>query len=731
MSARSFEVLPPQMFTRKFPHHILALLSVVALFSSTCPAQTTVLFKQKSILGGPFPNNSLTIPDLFQKTGRRIEMPASEDTCNLSSSAPVCGNGELLSKLDGFSENPRLMVCFSGPINTQTLKSEIFILPANVNASSASRRIAINQVLYDPNSNCAYAKPNEVLAQDTTYLLIATSGIKDANGNPVSQAPEFTTCLAGGSWYCSSLKDAMSAVPLERQLGEIAGASVFTTMTATSWAQEARRLTSTALPHVRPAGTVSTFDLSDISSLTWNTAQSAPPTSQPIPLNDLEGVGKVAFGLFTSLNFLDPATGTITFGRSSNQPVGSVPLPTDVSFHVFLPATPAPPGGYPVVLWGHGLGDNQFGASTFAASTLAKNGFATLTIEVTGQGFGKDSTVSVNTKSGGSFTEATPGRGVLAPGKTTLGSIDGCVLIGSPIGTRDCNLQTVADLSAITRAIRTSAVQRTLGLELDPNRVYYIGQSEGAIFGTLFNAVEPNVDAVALSVGGGSSVDIARTAITGRPLALAYAQHYGLLNVILAGAPPQPYFNDPMNDNYVFRDQDVVVNKVPGAVAVQAGFESADWLQMLGDPLSFASHLKLDPLPGVTPKPVLFLFAKGDVEIPNPMNSALIRAAGIEETSWFLQFDLALDTAGDAGYTKPFDPHRLLSYPGIFSYPNQRSIALAEQQQVATFLGSDGKKDSDPNPLLTAPFEGVHLFVKPGSLPEQLNYFQIPPSYPH
>ena len=658
-------------------------------------------------------------------------MPTSEDACDLSSSAPVCGNEQLLNTLDGFSENPRIMVCFSGPVDTGTLKSEIFLSPVNVNGPSGYRRIAINQVLYDPSSNCAYAKPNEVLAQDMTYLLIATSGIKDANGNPVSQAPEFTRCLAGGSWYCSSLKDAVSALPLEPQFGEIAGASVFTTMTATSWAQEARTLTSTALPHVRPAGRVPTFDLSDVSSLTWNTAQSAPPTSQAIPLNVLDGVGKVAFGLFTSLNFLDPATGTITFGRSSNLPVGSLPLPTDVSFHVFLPATPPPPGGYPVVLWGHGLGDNQFGASTFAASTLAKNGFATLTIEVTGQGFGKDSTVTVNTKSGGSFTEATPGRGVLAPGKTTLGSIDGCVLIGSPIGTRDCNLQTVADLSAITHAIRTSAVQRTLGLELDPNRVYYIGQSEGAIFGTLFNAVEPDVQALVLSVGGGSSVDIARTAITGRPLALAYAQQYGLLNVILAGAPPQPYFNDPMNDNYVFRDQEVVVNKVPGAVAVQAGFESADWLQMLGDPLSFASHLKLDPLPGLTPKPVLFLFAKGDIEIPNPMNSALIRAAGIQETSWFLQFDQAMAAASAAGYNDLSNPHRLFSYPGVFSYPDQQSIALAEQQQVATFLASDGKKDPDPNPLLTAPFNGVQLFVKPASLPEQLNYFQIPPSYPH
>jgi hypothetical protein len=322
------------------------------------------------------------------------------------------------------------------------------------------------------------------------------------------------------------------------------------------------------------------------------------------------------------------------------------------------------------------------------------------------------------------------------PNKTTIGATDGCILAGTPIGTRDCNLQTVVDLSAITHAIQTSSVQSALGVQLDPNRIYYAGQSEGSIFGTVFNAVEPNIRAVVLSVGGGSSVDIARTAIGARPLALAYAAQYGLLNVPMAGAPPQPYFNDQFNDNYVFRDQPVVLNDVPGAVAVQAGFESADWLQMLGDPQSFASHLKLDPLPGGIPKPVLFLFSKGDLDVPNPSNSALIRAAGIQDTSWFLQFDQAVAVARAAGYTDLVDPHTLLSYPTIFNSPDQQSLALAEQQQAAAFLASDGTTNPDPNPLLTGLFQGLPLFVKsqevnPQSQLEQLNYFQIPPSYPH
>ena len=47
---------------------------------------------------------------------------------------------------------------------------------------------------------------------------------------------------------------------------------------------------------------------------------------------------------------------------------------------------------------------------------------------------------------------------------------------------------------------------------------------------------------------------------------------------------------------------------------------------MSGDPLSFAPHLQLSPLAGMTARPVLVQFARADMTMPNPANSALIRA---------------------------------------------------------------------------------------------------------
>jgi hypothetical protein len=46
--------------------------------------------------------------------------------------------------------------------------------------------------------------------------------------------------------------------------------------------------------------------------------------------------------------------------------------------------------------------------------------------------------------------------------------------------------------------------------DLDPSRIYYLGQSLGGIYGTEFLAVEPSVHVGVLNVAGGSGIDINR-----------------------------------------------------------------------------------------------------------------------------------------------------------------------------------------------------------------------------
>ena len=726
---------------------IRQIIVLVSFSSSLWAGQTAVLFQPMSPNGGPFPTDALTVSDRAQKTGVRINLPDSVDDCISTASPSVCSNTTLLNQLDGFSVNPRLMVCFSAAVDPNTLQNGIALRPLSGGFLGffPGPAVTINQIIFDPSSNCAFAEPNKVLNQESRYLLTVTDSVHDSQGKKVKEDDAFKDCLKSHEPYCQELAEALEQVlPPPASQNKVVAASLFTTMSATTWLEQARCFVdSNEPPVVLPAGVPSSFNLGQLKSINWIPAQSGL-SAQDIPLTALSGVAQIAFGLYLSPNFLNPANGTISV-TPTNAPIsGPVPVPgipsgyVPVSFHVFLPAGSPPRGGFPLVIYGHGLGDNQFGAPTFIASTLAKNGFATLAIEITGHGYGTASTVNLTDSQGAVHVVSTPGRGILLPGNTDIGPTDGCIVPGA-VAVRDCARQTAVDLFALVDTIQKT---NGLGLRINPHQVYYVGQSFGSTYGTLFHALEPDVKTAVLNGDGGTSVDTARLSISGRPLAISYlfSINPALLNVSSGAAAPELYFrNTPdagaFNDNYVFRDSPPVVNTVPVAMAIQAAFEAADWLGMLGDPLSYAPHLKNSPFSGVPRKSTLFQFGFGDLEVPNPTESAVIRAADAQ-SGWFFRFDEATLDDGHPellgvmmpGVPFPILPHRILSNPTIFDVPAETSLALAEQRQVATYFASGGNSNPDPNQFVTAPFSpSEHLFQVPKILPEQLNFLQIAP----
>ncbi|MGH9583380.1 MAG: hypothetical protein ACRD4O_10630, partial [Bryobacteraceae bacterium] len=162
----------------------------------------------------------------MQATGVRVNLPPdSTPACNPASSPAVCGYQPMLNQLDGFSVNPRIMACFSGPVNPNTLASGIFIVPMESDEPGpppgprSNRRrpgppgkpgppgsqIAIDRVIFDPASNCAFAKPAQVLRQQSKYLLVVTSAVQDSSGAPVAASPQFGACLTASDEYCEAL----------------------------------------------------------------------------------------------------------------------------------------------------------------------------------------------------------------------------------------------------------------------------------------------------------------------------------------------------------------------------------------------------------------------------------------------------------------------------------------------------------------------------------------------
>lgn len=713
--------------------HVLAVRAF-AVSALIAPAWcgTTVLFNPASQQVGPFPSNALTTANSSQKTGLQVNLPAPSG-CTPLSTATQCVNVELLNQLDGFSVNPRITVCFSAPVNVSTLSNGIFFVPVG----TFGLPIGINQVIFDPSGLCAYAKPNEVLNQDTEYLLVVTPAVLDANGKSVEASWQYTSCVTQKATpYCQHLAQAMNPVlTIVSDFGGIAAASVFTTLSATNWMEQARTaVDSGAIPGVGElAAPMATFNLADVTSITWEPDPGEGVTgvnlNQAIPLNDLKGVTAVSMGAFLSplyINTSGPLAGTISV-TPTNTAIGPPGAVIPVSFHVFLPASASQEHGgkVPVILFGHGLGDFQWGAATYAASTWAQKGYATIAFEILGHGYGPNGVTQFVTTNEGTVSIPTPGRGVqFVPGQP-IGSEDGCIA-GGAVATRDCSRASALDLCALVEAIRNTD---GLGLNLDPTRIYFTGQSFGSFYGTLFETVNPYVEAATLNVGGGTQVDVARLSPIARALGAAYLAGFSPPLNNVPPAPPEAPFNDTyFNDQYVYRGQAVTAS-VPGALAIQAAFEQADWLSMIGDPLGFAAHLTLEPLTGVTPKSILVQFGLGDLEVPNPTESALVRAAGLNFQTWMLETNVAAEmepallslTQPGLGY--PIYPHRFLANPTFFlssSPPLETAVGIAVQSQIADFFTTG--RIPNPNQYFTGQFAGANLFEIPFPLPDMLNF---------
>ena len=299
----------------------------------------------------------------------------------------------------------------------------------------------------------------------------------------------------------------MESLRSQFEPNQIVAASLFTTLSATAWLEKARDLLASTSPASSLSAPKSVFKFSEITSITsQQQSKSAPSQFTAIPLNlaYMQGVGRIAFGSFRSPNFLNdqmviPATPT---GGAD------VVLPAElkeIPFVVFLPDRPAPPGGYPAVILGHGsdMFDMQIG-NAFAEG-MAAYGLAVIAINMVGHGGGPASYATLKDAAGNTTTVPYPGRTVDMDGNGTYDSGEGCKLFTGPlaVGVRDCYRQAAIDFLQLTRMIKGGVdLDGDGGVDLDPARVYFSGISLGAGLGTLFTALSPDIPAVALIAGG-------------------------------------------------------------------------------------------------------------------------------------------------------------------------------------------------------------------------------------
>lgn len=241
-----------------------------------------------------------------------------------------------------------------------------------------------------------------------------------------------------------------------------------------------------------PTAPLSGFWQSDGTPIAGNSTLQGP--AGPIPC--------AAFAASTSTThcFPDPV-------RQSTQTVPV--LITVPNANSMAGATP-PQGGWPVVIFQHGITGNRSNALGIAP-TLANAGFVTVAIDLPLHGVSSDSTLydAFPGTTERTFELDLVDNETGAPGPD--GSVDDSgthfINLTSLLTARDNLRQAAADLVQLAKALDGPAIPRVdaqNGINIaDDANVHYVGHSLGGIVGTLFLGVSDDVGAATLAMPGG------------------------------------------------------------------------------------------------------------------------------------------------------------------------------------------------------------------------------------
>ena len=703
----------------------LSLLAPVAL------ADGVSVRNDPGLAGSPFPSNRYTVFDGTQNSLRRVQLPKPDCAVRVSD----CQDIDVINTLDGFSTQPRITVPFTGDIDPATVNSDtVFLvnLGDTLTLRGFGERVGINQILWDPATKTLVFESDQLLQQHSRYLLVVTDGVRDTKGKKIKGDGwgEDLGLAFGrdrdGADYRRDLRDGVQSMRGGKV--KVVAASLFSTQSTSADLVKIRHQIQGATPASVDfmIGTVAgaaapvraLFPVPSLSGIVFSRQTGTAPafTASPVPTVALgvvpNAVAQIAYGRFRSPDYETaakyiPATGTLT-GTPKTQ--GS----NDLIVQVFLPAVQKPARGWPVAIFGHGFGDSMYGAPWTVAATLASQGIASVSIMVVGHGGGPLGTLAVQRGAQPTVTVPAGGRGIDQDGNGTIDSTEGSSAAPPQgiISSRDALRQTVVDLMQLVRQIQAGIdIDGDGSVDLDAERIYYAGQSFGGIYGTIFLGVEPSLKAGVPNVPGGSIIEIVRLSPVFRLLgAIALATRQPPL-INLPPLPGVPFpANLQFNENIPLRDQPTVINNVPGALAIAEVFDRTEWVAQSGNPVSYAPFIRKQPLQGNAAKPVIVQFAKGDMTVPNPTASAILRAGDLADRATFFRNDLAFALNAAVGK----NPHTFLTNIGNAA---AAPYAIAAQVQIATFFASGGAMTIDPDgagPFFETPIAGP--------LPETLNF---------
>lgn len=415
---------------------------------------------------------------------------------------------------------------------------------------------------WDEDLNALVLQPLTPLLESTTYGVVVTADLLDAGTRPTSRSREFQKYLAG----TPLANDVALFEGAGMETDRIALAYTFTTATNTAEMVSVRDLIFAADGSVHAPAYQ---DPSSFAGLEEGYFLSGSPefAASIAGLTAGSNLAAVVNGSFDAWNFRD-ASGAFSPPLVAGT---GVPPVERLDFRLTIPEGPVPPTGFPVVIYGHGLGGQNSDVYRWG-DELAKYGFAVIGISAVHHGY--------------------------------RGTVPEFFDWNSMPRTREHFRQTTADHLQLLRAVREGAADGLVPFDqLDENDVSYFGISLGGIMGSSFLSLAPyNEKGLLVVPGGHLSRELYAEEVGGTYLYPFIANRAQ----ISAGDAEFPLFLKGFE------------------MLVQLGMDRVD-------PVNYAAHV-ITPgtqFPSSSPKRVLQTISVGDTWVPNDSNEALQRALGI------------------------------------------------------------------------------------------------------
>jgi pimeloyl-ACP methyl ester carboxylesterase len=458
-----------------------------------------------------------------------------------------------LQSLDGFGLRPTIEFFVHGAIDeatvpalTRDLTDALMVLDVDPQTSEAGAPVPY-EWRYDAERNVIVGAPalGTQLREGTIYAAVLTTDVHGLDGMPVFGAFELARLDNDPPQRWKTTAQAYTDLrTLPALATRIAGLAVFTTQTASDALVKARNVIGNTGAVPKPT---LTFDdpaliFDTASKLTDLLGQAARHTTGARAGLEQWGtdnetgmahdhIAVIATGTTTTARFrgddcIDATKGctpdgaddeTFTIGGEGVPDVHYVNKDTHevdkIPVTIVLPKGTVPATGFPVVVFGHGLGGSRHSMLNLA-EPLAAQGYAVIGIDMWGHG-SRYNPIDVGNNLGGKpgFT----GDRALRDGfgdDTGLGAyldfFEGFLNISA---IRDSIRQSTLDVARVAQLVQTNPSLAALAApyastpKLDPTRVAYLGESFGTIVGTNLAAIEPSIALYVLDVPGGGLVD--------------------------------------------------------------------------------------------------------------------------------------------------------------------------------------------------------------------------------